>query len=55
MGNLIFGQASVVLIFLVVDEMFPEEGTLVEKLVQLPEENITSKDQDHLISKGMMI
>ena len=43
------------LIFLVVDEVLPEEGTLMEKLVQLPEENITSKDQDQLISKDMMI
>ena len=36
-GNIIFGKASVVLIFLVVDEVLPEEGTLMEKLVQLPE------------------
>ena len=35
--NLIFGkQASVVLIFLIVDKVSPEEGTGVEQLIQLP-------------------
>ena len=36
--SLIFGKAGVVLVFLVVDEVAPEEWASVQQLVQLPED-----------------